>query len=299
MDLTEVMMVYGGFFALMIMMLATIRTNMMTELRAAMMGGGKVVWFLYSNKKPKLVRPDKVDSKGVYFKNKGKHVMEFYPLKHTSWIPMGPINVALIVEGISYPIDLRFIELAMRAKKLAKFPDYTQMEVACCLKNLEHELGEPIDVTFINKPQDLTQDGENYRHYKRGIDWVKEQVVNMTGDPWTFSATDAEVKRSLSNENYKATKDDFGLLEDFRNWINRNASTHDIEDLQTSVRVATQEDALFGKGILGNIPAMQIVLILIGLGIAYVLFSQGGGINTLIPSGTTATTLHAPNLIPI
>jgi len=45
---------------------------------------------------------------------------------------------------------------------------------------------------------------------------------------------------------------------------------------------------------------MQIVLILIGLGIAYVLFSQGGGINTLIPSGqTTATTLHQANLIPI
>jgi hypothetical protein len=225
--------------------------------------------------------------------------MEFYPIKHTSWMNCGPTQVAIIFEGVSYPIDLRYMQMAVKAKKLG-FPDYTQFEVACCLQRLEKDLGEKIDSNFLNRPQDLTQDGENYKHYSRGIEWIKEQVVNMTGDPWTFSATDAEVKRSLDNRNYNADDSAFSLLEDFRSWINRNASTHDIEDMQTSQRVAIQEDALFGKGILSGINPMTIVMILIAVAIAYVIVSSAGGggiigqlLKTSPISGPTTTLVTA------
>jgi hypothetical protein len=211
----------------------------------------------------------------------------------------GPTQVAIIFEGVSYPIDLRYMQMAVKAKKLG-FPDYTQFEVACCLQRLEKDLGEKIDSNFLNRPQDLTQDGENYKHYSRGIEWIKEQVVNMTGDPWTFSATDAEVKRSLDNKNYGADDSAFSLLEDFRSWINRNASTHDIEDMQTSQRVAIKEDAEFGKGLLSGINPMTIVMILIAIAIAYVIISSAGGggiIGQLLKTntiGSPVTTLPIP-----
>lgn len=287
MNTGEIMIVYSGFFALMLMMLACLRTNFAVELKSLLKTGGRVIWFFSNNKKPKEILPDKIDSKGVYLKNKGKQVMEFYPLKYSSWMPCGPLQKAIVFEGVSYPIDFRLMNLAAKVKKKG-FPDYTQFEVACCLRRLEKELRDDdpnvrINMEFLNQPQELSQDGGDFIEYKRGMNWVKEQIVAMTGDQWAFAATGKEIKRALANNCYNADAESFSLLEDYRNWINRNASTHDVEDIITSIKVYEKEDAMFGKGVLGGLPAKEIAIILIAVGILYIMFGQGGGIGSLIP----------------
>jgi hypothetical protein len=284
---------YGLLLGIMPLAFVMLRTNAITELQAWWQHK-PVIWMFYQTRAPRKIVPWKLEKKGIILKNKRKHTFDYYPMPYTCIYPAGPSKEAIVFEGISYPVDVRYMNLAMQAKKLG-FPDYTQFEVACCLKRMEDDLGEKIDKNFLHKPQELSSDGTNYNKYNRGFDWVKEQIVAITGDPWTFAATDKEIKRSIENNNYKATETSFNLLEDFRTWINKNASTADVEDMMTAIKIQAQEDAQFGKplvdfGGLGKL-AIPIVIVLIGLGILWIMFNNGGGFAAMIPQipGTAPT----------
>lgn len=273
---------YGLLLGIMPLGFVMLRTNAFPEI-LAWIEHKPVIWMFYQTRAPRKIVPWKLEKKGVILKNKRKHTFDYYPLPYTCIYPAGPSKEAIIFEGISYPVDVRYMNLAMQAKKMG-FPDYTQFEVACCLKHLESDLGEPIDKKFLSQQQELTADGTEYKKYNRGFDWVKEQIVAITGDPWTFAATDKEIKRSIENNNYKATDAAFNLLEDFRTWINKNASTADVEDMMTAVKIQAQEDAQFGKPLVdfGGMAklAIPIVIVLIGLGILWVMFNSGGGFSS-------------------
>ena len=276
------MLSYGLLFGLMPLVFVMLRTNAFVELMA-WIENKPVIWMMHDTRKPRKLVPWKLEKKGVLIKNKRRHSFDYYPLPRDCIYQAGPSKEAILFEGTGFPYNLNYMKIASKVKKRG-FPDYTQFEIALCLQALEKDADMKLDNSFLYHPQELSQDGTQYKQYRRGIDWVQEQITAMTGNPW--NCTEKEIKRALGNK-YPNEQEDFNSLEEFRNWINKNASTHDIEDIITAVKIEAKQDAEFGKPLLDTSKlaslAVPIVVVLIGLGILWIMFNSGGGFAAMMP----------------